>query len=707
MPLNTISARYIMANAGRFQTLTQFLSLFPKVVKTGDGYNCPCPSHSDKNPSLHVSEHEEKILLHCHGGCTTAAVVAALAITPADLFLSPNGHKPSPVTTVKPKLVKTYDYTDRIGILLFQVCRYEPKDFRQRRPGPEPGTWIYDLKTVTPVLYRLPAIRQAIANGDTIYIVEGEKDADTLSATGVCATTSPMGAGKWRQTYSETLTGATVVVIPDSDAPGIAHGETIRASLAGVAQSVRMLCIPTGRGKDISDWIGAGGTLAGLVELAPTPIATRPAGILLPLCADGETPASDPVMVEEIDGLSLTWGPEHIRCEITRLYQHTNGDVACEVFLTYTLSSDSPRYLLRHHIGDLTNSSAREKLAKTLSKHPGPNWGHMAHQIGEYTLATLRKLPIGESMVHFEETKPPEWILYPFLIRHENNMLFAPGDAGKSYLALYWTILLEAGGLAENPMDWTVNQIEPVTAVLFDWERSRATHAYRFSQLLTGCGLPVTGSPAPFNYHKFHNPLSREVRSAQSLINQYHANFVICDSAGMACGSDMNASQPAIEYFAALGALHAYNGGPLTTLTLAHTAKNIESGKRSAYGNVYWTNEPSSIWEIIPGGSGRMTLHCSKHNDYLGHEDMGVRWQFSHDEGTQYFPCEILNTGGYNHKNWPGIYEALASTSSIKTIEELTGLKYKTVSQELYAMLNAGHVRKIGYGSWGQGEPIV
>src|ERR1044071_4350667 len=32
------------------------------------------------------------------------------------------------------QIVSTYDYTDENGALLFQVCRFEPKDFRQRRP---------------------------------------------------------------------------------------------------------------------------------------------------------------------------------------------------------------------------------------------------------------------------------------------------------------------------------------------------------------------------------------------------------------------------------------------------------------------------------------------------------------------------------------------------------------------------------------------
>ena len=32
------------------------------------------------------------------------------------------------------KITATYDYTDEKGNLLYQVCRLEPKSFRQRRP---------------------------------------------------------------------------------------------------------------------------------------------------------------------------------------------------------------------------------------------------------------------------------------------------------------------------------------------------------------------------------------------------------------------------------------------------------------------------------------------------------------------------------------------------------------------------------------------
>lgn len=55
------------------------------------------------------------------------------------------------------RIIKTYDYVDETGALLYQVCRLEPKSFRQRRPDGADG-WIWKLGDVRRVLYRLPGL---------------------------------------------------------------------------------------------------------------------------------------------------------------------------------------------------------------------------------------------------------------------------------------------------------------------------------------------------------------------------------------------------------------------------------------------------------------------------------------------------------------------------------------------------------------------
>ena len=98
-------------------------------------------------------------------------MVAALGLAMKDLF-PPRTTSREP----KPRMIAMYPYHDEQGNVLFECVRYRPKDFKQHRPDPQqPGKWIWSIKGVRRVLYRLPELKAAIAAGQTIYIVAGEK----------------------------------------------------------------------------------------------------------------------------------------------------------------------------------------------------------------------------------------------------------------------------------------------------------------------------------------------------------------------------------------------------------------------------------------------------------------------------------------------------------------------------------------------------
>ena len=169
------------------------------------------------------------------------------------------------------RLVAEYDYTDEMGDTLFQVVRYEPKTFRQRRPDGN-GGWISSIKEARRVPYKLPELIEAIANDRPIFVVEGEKAVDALSKLGVTATCSPGGGGHWRGEYSAYLKDANVVILPDNDEPGAKHAEDVSRALRDIADSVRILRLPNLPPKgDPYDWIAAGGTDEKLWELVETP----------------------------------------------------------------------------------------------------------------------------------------------------------------------------------------------------------------------------------------------------------------------------------------------------------------------------------------------------------------------------------------------------------------------------------------------------
>jgi hypothetical protein len=185
------------------------------------------------------------------------------------------------------EVVETYGYNDELGNLSFEVVRYEPKDFRQRRPDGK-GGWIWNLDGVRRIIYRLPQVIEEIANGRPVFIVEGERDVGSLAAIGIVATTNPGGASKvqpggtyrskWLPEYSQFFQGADVILVPDNDETGRAHMQAAAAALTGAAKSIRYLDLaqhwPQMPDKgDVSDWLADGGGTAEalwlLVEAAP------------------------------------------------------------------------------------------------------------------------------------------------------------------------------------------------------------------------------------------------------------------------------------------------------------------------------------------------------------------------------------------------------------------------------------------------------
>ncbi|MGH7037213.1 MAG: hypothetical protein ACREE1_03630 [Stellaceae bacterium] len=171
------------------------------------------------------------------------------------------------------RIAATYDYRDEAGKLLFQVVRFDPKNFKQRRPDGV-GGWVWSTKDVRKVPYRLPELLAAPAEAP-VYIAEGEKDVERLRALGLVATCNPGGGAKrkddgkpvgakWPASFGIFFKGRHVIVLPDNDEAGHDHAQAIARNLAPVAASVRILELgedypslpPKG---DVSDWLAAGG----------------------------------------------------------------------------------------------------------------------------------------------------------------------------------------------------------------------------------------------------------------------------------------------------------------------------------------------------------------------------------------------------------------------------------------------------------------
>ncbi|HQN09305.1 MAG TPA: AAA family ATPase [Thermoanaerobaculia bacterium] len=212
-------------------------------------FTARCPAHDDQHPSLSVGVGDGgQVLLRCHAGCEIADVVEALGLEIKDLFPG------TPWTSME------YVYEDEAAQPLFEIVRYPGKHFAARRRG-ENGGWVNGLGDTRRVPYHLPEVLAAASVGGRVYVVEGEKDVDTLRALGLVATTNPFGAGKWKPEYSSYLAGAEVIVIPDADDIGRRHADMVCQALVGNVASVHVLELPdAGDGEDASDFVARGWT---------------------------------------------------------------------------------------------------------------------------------------------------------------------------------------------------------------------------------------------------------------------------------------------------------------------------------------------------------------------------------------------------------------------------------------------------------------
>jgi len=278
MTLITVPPAKSDVNNKTLRSIDDLRALLRGVKKSADGFTAFCPAHDDgrshnykSGQSLQISEKSGWLHVYCHAGCTKEAILSALHLDAADLNITSRKAKSKAQKTI----AKTYDYPGADGKLLFQAVRYEPKGFAQRRPDGL-GKWVWNMDGVTPVLYHLPELLAEIKAGKQIWIVEGEKDADNARALGLAATTSPMGAGKWRTEYTETLKGAaSVIVVADKDVPGRRHACDIAIALYSQGTPVKVVEVP-GTGKDFTDWTNEKGDIDELIKAVENTVPFSP-----------------------------------------------------------------------------------------------------------------------------------------------------------------------------------------------------------------------------------------------------------------------------------------------------------------------------------------------------------------------------------------------------------------------------------------------
>lgn len=148
------------------------------------------------------------------------------------------------------KALPKYSYVDLQGkeryfVQKFVNPRTKEKQFLQ---GTEKG---WGIRGITPILYNWPEVAKA----KNVFIVEGEKDVETMRKQGLVATTSSGGAKNWSDELNEALRDKNIIILPDNDKVGKAHADMIAHKLYGIAAGIKVVVLSALPKGDVTDFL--------------------------------------------------------------------------------------------------------------------------------------------------------------------------------------------------------------------------------------------------------------------------------------------------------------------------------------------------------------------------------------------------------------------------------------------------------------------
>jgi hypothetical protein len=325
-----------------------------KPRSSGKDFTCRCPAHDDRSPSLSIGPGDDgRALVHCHAGCTPAAILDAIGLSSRDLFpdgapdYAPLRSSPRPATrrtASKPKLTfptareaiaatvsragreptTTWQYHGADGRLVGIVLRFDGPAGKTFRPVSltDGGSWVCEGMPAPRPLYRLPAM---LGSEGPIYVAEGEKAAEALVSLGLCATTSPNGSKSAGKADWSPMRGRRVVIVPDRDEPGERYADNV-ADLARDAGAESVVVV---RLTDHWPDLPGGGDAADWIEHhdAAEPADLRHA--IETLVAAAEPAAAD----DPADDAVIEWAPfptEKLPASLTAFVVETAHGIGCD-----------------------------------------------------------------------------------------------------------------------------------------------------------------------------------------------------------------------------------------------------------------------------------------------------------------------------------------------------------------------------------------
>jgi hypothetical protein len=404
---------------------------------------------------------------------------------------------------------------------------------------------------------------------------------------------------------------------------------------------------------------------------------------------------STPIITSVLGGYSLEWAPEQIKINVSRI-RETRISTIAEILITCTSPGLASPHIKQTSFS-LTANDARPKLAKELEKIYQTNWDVILEQLCIKVLAEIRR---GEPVVILGQdgmkADPPEYLIDLYIIKNQPNVFFGEPGSAKTTWGLELASCVTTGW-KDNPGKLVVaNKKE--RCLWLDYETDQSVIAWQLASIKRGNNFEV---PNQIFYRRCSSPLADDLEQIKQAIDDYKATCLFIDSLGLACGGDLNSAEPALRFFTALRQLK------ITSVILAHTARNTDSSNKHIYGSMFFEAQSRNVWELVKSNDDEDSIVIGLYHKKpppFGklHKPMGYKFTFDNDDNTTYFEYndpksvdELLERMGTNTK----IIEALKSGPL--TPRELEEKGIKNPRTPLARLKRKGIVTLIGKETYG------
>ena len=398
-------------------------------------------------------------------------------------------------------------------------------------------------------------------------------------------------------------------------------------------------------------------------------------------------------------GYEFYWIDGQITIEISRIHTHMDGKITGEIFIRNGTKALRPPSQI-----NFTADRTRDTLVKSLSTtYPDKaEWRRIIDELCYHVLDLTRK---GEPIIEAwsgEDVEPPQYILYPFIIKNYPSIIFGDPGTIKSTMALLFSQIMM--------LPWKDNPLEipcpdrPLKVLYLDWETDLATIKWQLTKLERGRGM---GLNACMVYYRLCSlPLANDIEELRKRIAELNVDVIIIDSLGLATGGELKEAGPAISFFSALRQLVT------TSLILAHSPKDSENVKnKSIYGTVFFQAQARNIWEIKksqePGSSkADIALYHKKPAPFQSyHSPIGFSLEYTDDsivicKNDPTTVPDLLERMGVQVQITKYM-EGKSGTVSPSDIAENVGMPLKNVNKALNDMKAKGRAVNVSWGQWG------